>query len=159
MKKKQLNQKGQSFAAMELLIASIMGLALLAVIVGLIAYFDGLSIQASLLEFKNTVISGINSPNGEIVEAENVILSPGDYSTTLFGSWGKMSSSCFDLQAAENSQSFSILTGNESQALHVTKRVTTSVFVKCVLGPELSPNFDCEKSCAILIGKPFENDS
>src|SRR3989344_4664886 len=96
------NQQGQSFAVMEVLIASIMGLALLAIIVGLIGYFDSLTTQASLITFKNAIISGANSPNGDIIQEKELILDAQDYTTTTFSSWYKVPPECYTLQAAEN---------------------------------------------------------
>lgn len=139
---------------MELVIASIMGLALLAIIVGLIGYFDNLTTQASLITFKNAIVSGANSPNGDIIEEKDLILDAQDYTTTTFSSWSKIPPECYTLDAADN-ESYSIVTGSSSSAIHIAKRSKVFIAIQCKLGSELSNSGfgDCQKSCLVSVGK------
>lgn len=152
--------RGQSFAVLELLVASIMALALLAIIVGLIYYFDSLATEASFRAFHDAVLSGVNSPNGDIIRADDIILPPSILTNTSIANMAGIPNECMALQAPGDSEIIPKPDASYPTAIEIQKRLRTTIYIRCVLGSALSPvSGDCEKSCVVSFGRPIVVDN
>ena len=122
-------ERGQSGAVFRLLVDSIVGLAILMIILGSLMYFESLNNNASRQEFFSKVTAAVNSPDGTVVESNNRIVFPsgsgftnGDMST-LTG----YPKECFSFQSqlgmAEASDEIIRFNGN----------VKTKVYIRCIV--------------------------
>lgn len=136
-----------------------MALALLAIIVGLIYYFDSLATEASFRAFKDAVLSGVNSPNGDIIRADNIVLPPSVFTVTSVANMATLPSECIQLQVSGTSDMIPKPDESTVNAIEIQKRLRTNIYIQCVLGSSLSPaSSDCAKSCVVSFGKPLVVD-
>ncbi len=156
MKPVRLNvfgNKGQAFASMELVIASIMALALLLIIVGLIAYFNQITESASQRAFKDAVVSAVNSPNGAVVKtSDDLILSKGIIAPQLIADYGNIPRDCVSIKSSPVNSAFAM---RDNGTVEIVNTVKTVVFLRCVLGSDYGAGTNCAESCLVSIGEPI----
>ena len=144
-----LNSRGQAFSAFELLIGAVLALAVLAIIVSTIVYFDSLRLQVTSEKLNNGWLSAVNAPNGGIVKVDSVTLVQGSlYSKKQFADKVGMSPDCITLDSSDAAFE------RYSNSLRVTQVLQTNVYIQCTTD-SASPG--CPIQCTISFDKPLEN--
>ncbi|HIH21828.1 MAG: hypothetical protein J4478_01110 [Candidatus Diapherotrites archaeon] len=147
-----MNIKGQESATFEFLVVAIMGLFIMVIMLSIVNYFTDLRFQASEQRFNDALHSAVSSPNGEAIIAKNIILQPGKISSESLAEKANIPSSCVEIDAIDL---VAFKLSPDNTVLSVERSVETTVYLKCVLGPEYGSGTDCEESCIASFGKEF----
>lgn len=153
------DQRGQAGDVFRLMIDSIIGLAILVIILSSINYFGSLRSQISIAEMRGLVESGVQTPTGRVLESNNLSFSKGEaYSSVLMEQWTGVPESCFSFESGLGA--ISIVDDRKAE---FTSNVDTKVYVSCIINPnEICEYGDgdcgsCEFDCIISFGrKPSE---
>ncbi|MBT4192311.1 MAG: hypothetical protein HOE11_03300 [Candidatus Diapherotrites archaeon] len=152
-----LSERGQSGAVFRLLVDSIVGIAILMVILGSLMYFESLNNNASRQEFLSKVNAAVNSPDGTIVESNGRIVFPSGSGFTT----GDMSAltgypkECFSFQS-----NLRMAEANDA-IVTFNSNVKTKVYIRCIAEDngctaEDEHNMGCCKiTCLISFGEPI----
>jgi len=151
-------QRAQAEAVFRLMIDSVVGLAILLIIVGLINYFNAQIIAQSKNDFITVVKSSVSASNG------SVITSSGDLTFARgFGvdgldaqNWTQISEKCFHFVSSASEGSIKIIDDTKAE---FTQTLSIKVYSKCVPDQSCNP-YDPENSCCmqctISFGKKLE---
>ncbi|MEM4257203.1 MAG: hypothetical protein QXD98_02475 [Candidatus Diapherotrites archaeon] len=149
----KIGQKGQAFEPFNLLLGAIFALMVLVIIISAISYFDNLNIEAS----KQKIISGLQAatkqPNKNQIEIKEVkirkdsVFSPKSLSEVL-----GISKECIEIVPNK----YKAIEYSEENAI-VLSEITTNIYARCSTNVEPFIS-DCEISCQISFGEPFEED-
>ncbi|MEM4363913.1 MAG: hypothetical protein QXU92_04015 [Candidatus Diapherotrites archaeon] len=149
----KIGQKGQAFEPFNLLLGAIFALMVLVIIISAISYFDNLNIEAS----KQKIISGLQAatkqPNKNQIEIKEVkirkdsVFSPKSLSEVL-----GISKECIEIVPNK----YKAIEYSKENAI-VLSEITTNIYARCSTNVEPFIS-DCEISCQISFGEPFEED-
>ena len=156
-----LENRAQSGAVFRLMIDSIIGLAILLVIISILAYFNALRIQAAQGKFFSLVTSATNSPNGKVFSENNLLFTPSGLSTITIRNKTNIYEGCFHFESNLTNVKISDLGSGEASKIDFTSNVETNVYAKCVLnGDQCDPEDEecCEVDCTISFGKKLLSD-
>jgi hypothetical protein len=152
-------QKGQSGAVFRLMIDAIVGIAILAIILGTLNHFETLQFRASVSEFSSKVSAAANSPDGSVLVSENDLsFKKGTAFTSvnmqeLTGYY----EDCFEFTT--NRGLIEIKDGGK--AAEFLENTNTKLYVKCVTTGDVADIDEvdvCEIECTISFGEKLESD-
>jgi hypothetical protein len=140
-------QKAQAEAVFRLMIDSVVGLAILLIIISLINYFNGQIIEQSKNDLINLVKSSASSSNGV------TIASSGDLTFARgFGidgldaqNWTQVNEKCFHFVSSASEGSIKIVDGVKAE---FSQTLAIKVYSKCVPDQTCNP-YDPENSCCM----------
>ncbi|MFH1256097.1 MAG: hypothetical protein V1494_02280 [Candidatus Diapherotrites archaeon] len=150
MRKISLNEKGQAFASMRLLIGAVMGLLILVIIISAISYFENLEIDISVKRVNDGFANAVKQPDGSILEVGDAVLLGQTFSSSGISKKMGIESDCVELYS-RGSPAFEEITAEK--AIEVRQRVKTSVYVRCETDPPFGS--DCPIGCTVSFGKPI----
>ena len=154
---RELDNKGQAEAVFRLMIDSVIGLAILVIIMASIYSFDRLTLDQSISDFKNNIINSVQSPDGTVFGNKDLTFAEG-YAITTFTlqNWTQKSYKCFDFDTATVSVKISS-TENDAKRADFTQRLTLKVYSKCIsdsCDPVDQTNPDnCCVRCVVSFGR------
>jgi hypothetical protein len=144
-----LKEKGQAFTAFRFLIAVIMGLAILAIILGIITHFEGQKRLISQKRLFEGFSSSYQSPNGDIIERGDIFIQGQTvYTSGAFSRYVRMPEECVVLSAPARSAAMEQL---NSKQVSFTRAVNITVFYQC----QKQFNTLCEIECLVSFGEPI----
>ena len=157
-KKEGLGESGQSEAVFRLMIDAVIGLAVLAIIITSISYFEYLRISSSNAEFNTKILAAINSPNGNVIESKNNL---------YFGKGSSYTSSQLQTLTTYPAQCFSFQSGLSSIVINpanpgsatMLSNVDAKLFVQCKsTGNTCTADYTtcCELECIVSFGKRID---
>jgi hypothetical protein len=157
--KESFSERGQSGAVFRLLIDSIVGLAILVMILGALFYFETLNASASRQEFFSKVTAAVNSPNGIVVESTGrLVFHKGGFSNGDMESLTGYPKDCFEFQS-----NLAFAKAPTGEIIEFTGNIKSKVYVQCVTtGNDCSVEEEqdagcCEIECLISFGKNIES--
>lgn len=144
-------KRAQSGAVFRLLVEAIMGLVILAIIVGAISYMEQFRHEVSQKKLFDAIRNATKSPNGDIIPAEDLVLREQTLSKRLFENETGVPADCFDLRAVGGEGSAFKLHDNSVEIKMIT---TTDVYASCIAVSEP----DCNMQCVVSFGEALDED-
>ena len=143
-----IENKGQAGAVFQLMVDAIISLAILAIIVYTLTYFNGLRGQISKQQMYEITGYAVNSPTGKVfVSDKDLFFSNGDgFTAKTMESATSKPAECFTFE--------SNLAGTDVGAgsyLKFTSAVEAKIYAKCWLAADPT----CIQKCRISVGKPL----
>jgi len=157
----ELDNKGQAEAVFRLMIDSIIGLAILMIIIAAIGYFDELRFIQSTSDFKQLIKDAVNSPDGTMLSAKELTFKSGTgFSADDFELFTVVNRKCFSFSSSFSSVEVS----SDAQSVLFKQRLITTVSARCVpntlastcnssVSAELTSPSECCFNCEIYFGK------
>lgn len=157
---KEMDNRGQAEAVFRLMIDSIIGLAILIIILGALSYFQDQAIRQSVDDLKYLVQSASSSPDGTLLQSKTDLSFKQDYfvdATTLQG-WTGVSAKCFSFQTRAGLAQIN----TEGTLATIPRTLSTKMYAKCTpssnaafCDPKNEPQSaaDCCFSCIVSFGK------
>jgi hypothetical protein len=161
-----LENKAQSEVVFRLLIDSIIGLAILLIIISSISYFQEQAIVQDRESLVSLIRSAVNSPDGKIFTAQNLTFKEGfSISSINTQTWTGMSMNCLTFDAlspsvkigegqTDNGATFSTLKFERLLMSNVYARCSPAIGCNPRIEPA-TPN-DCCVNCLVSFGKKIE---
>jgi len=153
--------RAQSGAVFRLMIDSVIGLAILLVIISVLAYFNALRIQAAQEKFFSLVTSATNSPNGKVFSESNLLFTPSGISTITIRNKTNIYEGCFHFESNLTNVKISDGGSGDASKIDFTSNVETNVYARCTLKEEqcdIDSEDCCEVDCLISFGKKILSD-
>jgi hypothetical protein len=150
-------ERAQAEAVFRLMIDSIIGLAVLVIIMSCLSYFTNLSFEQSMNDLRDLVKGATSSPDGKVLGKSNLSFPGGRViSTSDFEYWTQISSTCFSIQSVLGSVS---VTGSGA-SLEIQQTTKTNVSAKC-LPRSCDPSMqqeegNCCYDCTVSFGRQLE---
>lgn len=159
--------KAQSEVVFRLLIDSIIGLAILLIIVSSISYFQ----EQAILQDRETLVSliqsAVNSPDGKIFTAQNLTFKEGfAISSINTQTWTGLSMNCLSFDSSSLSVKLdegSTDNGSTFSTLEFERLLMVNVYARCVpimgsCNPRVEPTSpdECCVNCVVSFGKKFQ---
>ena len=148
--------RGQAFEAYRVLIAVIIGLAVLLIILSAISYFDALRQSVSVNTLYSSWKSAVDSPNGKVVRASSLSFTKDTrFSRTQFTKQVGLEEGCLSFDA-DSGTGFKL---DDSDADHpfvtVTGPIIGSVYMQCQTDNFIIPPgpSSCFAYCLMSFGK------
>ncbi len=154
-----MEEKAQSGAVFRLLIDSIIGIAILMIVLGAMANFYDMRLKTSAEEFKSLVKNAVDSPNGAVVESGALVFNEGGgFSQATLSSTTGIDASCFTFQSE-----LSRVDVGGGIYLKFSGNVETKVYARCIpeensRACEAGEEGCCNIKCFISLGKRFTQD-
>lgn len=151
-------KKAQSGAVFRLMVDSIVGLAILLIILSAMAYFQGMKITASNEKFYSLVESATNSPNGKVFVEKNLTFNPGGFSAISIRNQTNIFEECFIFKTNLGNAKIA----EDGMKIDLTAPIETDVYVQCSSShPDAEGDCEgdlqcCEFICDISFGKKIE---
>jgi len=150
-------EKAQAEAVFRLMIDSVIGFAILLVIISALNYFQGQVIVQSKADLISLVKNAVNTPTGIILKS-NELTFPTKYAVTVIDlrNWTNLSENCFLFDSRG-----SITTNADKTKVEVTQAIKTIVYATCDSMPGCNPRKDpesrseCCNICTVSFGKPI----
>ncbi|MEI7960866.1 MAG: hypothetical protein WCI04_00875 [archaeon] len=160
-----MNEKGQGEAVFRLLIDSVVGMAILLIIISMISYFNNQVIEQSRVDLINSMNDAVSSPDGKIVKTGDLTFAKGFVVNQAFAQdWTGQGAKCFSFDA--RGASLNILTKDGVPAgVQFTQNLTIQVNIQCKsssnansCNPKIAPETeaDCCFTCLIAFGKDIK---
>ena len=150
-------ERAQADAVFRLLIDSVIGLAILVIILTALANFDAVSLEQSMSDLRSLVVSATQSPDGKILGPRDLSFSGGRViSASDFEYWTKIGASCFTIESVLGS----IQLSNSSKTAEIQQRLRVKVFARC-LPSSCDPSNqqeegNCSVECTVSFGKEIQ---
>ncbi len=160
-----MDNKGQAEAVFRLMIDSIIGLAILMIIIASIGYFDELRFIQSTSDFKQLVKDAVNSPDGTLLSAKELTFKDGaGFAADDFEGYTVVNRKCFSFF----SSFASVEVSDDAQAVLFKQRLIASVSARCIpnaaasscissVDAEITSDSDCCFKCEIYFGRVPQN--
>ncbi len=160
-----MDNKGQAEAVFRLMIDSVIGLAILMIIIASIGYFDELRFIQSTSDFKQLVKDSVNSPDGTLLSAKELTFKSGTgFGAEDFEGYTVVNRKCFNF----NSSFASVEVSDDGQSVMFKQRLITTVSAKCTpnssasscissVDAEISDASQCCFNCEIYFGRVPQN--
>jgi hypothetical protein len=140
-----LENKAQAGAVFRLMIDAIIGLVILASILSTMAYFEQQQVSLALREFETLLTSAVNSPDGTIIESENLIFMKGTtYTTRSFEAMTQHPRECFFIQGGIGS----LKVMGDGESIEFLQRTQIKIYAKCEV-----QGGNCPYYCTISFGR------
>jgi hypothetical protein len=142
-----VNLRGQAFDVYRLLIGAIIGLAVLAIIVGVIPYFEQLSVNICKKEVQEAMLRASHVPDGSTVAPVRkcVFEAESSLNSKQLSDFINIPVECVSFKAS-NSSSFNLISGDKG--VYFSNRTEVPVFIKCC-----PPTPQCtDMKCIVGIG-------
>lgn len=154
-------QRAQAEAVFRLMIDSVIGLAILLVILSSLNYFQTQIEVQSKTDFINLIKNAVNSPTGFIFKSDELIF-PNKFAVDSadLQSWTQISENCFKF----DSRGGSIIVSSDLKKAEFNQKLKTIVYAQCniVQGCDLRVIPDdwsaCCTRCTVSFGKPILNE-
>lgn len=144
----KLNQKGQAFSAFQLLIGAVLALAVLAIIVSTIVYFDSLRLQVTSDKLNNGWLSAVNAPNAGIIRVDSVTLVGGSiFTKKQFAERAGMEPECITFDSTDTVFEFN------DTSVKLKQTIQANVYIQCLSEGDVT----CPIECMISFDKPLES--
>ena len=156
-----VEQRAQAEAVFRLMIDSVVGLAILLVILSALNYFQNQVVIQSKADLFSLVKNAVNTPTGIVLKSGELTFSNGfvvdPYSLE---SAVNLSHNCFLFQ----SKGGSVILSNEGRKIEFDHRLELIVYAKCSLNSDCDPYVEpdsfnsCCTQCIVSFGSPLESD-
>jgi len=158
MKKFINEERAQSGAVFRLLIDSIIGLAILMIILSAMANFYEMRLKTSTEEFRLLVKNATDTPNGAVVESGSLVFKSGSgFSQAMLSSNTGLDGSCFSFQTG-----LSGVDVGDGSFVKFIRDIETKIYSKCnPTGKECDAGEEscCEIECIVSVGKKLSSDN
>jgi len=153
-------QRAQAESVFRLMIDSAIGLAILIIIVSSLSQFDKLSLNQSVSDFRDLVISSSQSPDGQIFNSKELTFAQGQtFSTSDLESWTNISEKCFEFDSVAKA---SMNIPSNHNIAEFLSRFNVKVSSKCISRSCDPTNqgepTNCCVCCKIQFGKALTAD-
>ncbi|VVB74800.1 Uncharacterised protein [uncultured archaeon] len=154
------DNRGQAESVFRLMIDSAIGLAILIIIISSLSQFDRLSLNQSVSDFRDLVVSSSQSPDGQVFNSKELTFAQGQtFSTLDLESWTNISEKCFEFDSVAKA-SMNVSDGRD--VAEFLSRFNVKVSAKCV-SRSCDPTNQADKSnccvcCKVLFGKVLTAD-
>ena len=153
-------QRAQAEAVFRLMIDSVIGLAILLVILSALQYFQGQVVVQSKADFISLVRNAVNTPTGIVLKSGELTF-PNKFSvdTIDLQTWTNLSANCFRFDSRG-----SITLSEDKQKVEFTQSLKTIIYAQCFtqLGcdPYTVPDSwnSCCNQCTVSFGVPISLD-
>jgi len=150
-------ESAQAEAVFRLMIDSVIGLAILLVILSALSYFQGQVVVQSKADFISLVKNAVNSPTGIIMKSGELSF-PDKFSVSTINleNWTNLSRYCFELKSRG-----SIFTNGDQTRTEFSQALKTVVYVSCesmfTCNPRIVPTreSECCEHCIVSFGLPI----
>ena len=150
-------EKAQAEAVFRLMIDSVIGLAILLVILSALNYFQGQVVVQSKSDFISLVKNAVNTPTGIVLKSGELTF-PNKFSvdTIDLQSWTNLSEKCFRFDSRG-----SITLSEDKQKIEFTQSLKTIVYAQCFTQLGCNPygvvsNWnECCNQCTVSFGIPI----
>jgi hypothetical protein len=151
-------QNAQSGAVFRLMVDAVIGLAIIAMILSTLSYFNYLKINASIGEVNNKILAAVSSPNGEVIASTSKLFFLKGMTLTT----GQMQSltgypeDCFRFKS--NLGLIDITA--EGKMVEFTESVETFFYARCTSENEFQIDPDesiCEVECVFSFGEKLDS--
>ena len=148
-----IDNKAQMGSVFRLMVDSIVGLAILLLILSSLSYFQGLKVDVSRAQFISIAEAAVETPNGKIIYSDGVLTFTKDSSFTssmLNGIIG-YPKECFKF---EGPKSFAKIPDDES-SITFKQNISTNVYGQCKVDPDVEleyENDECSIICTFYFG-------
>jgi len=144
-----MNEKGQAFTVFRLLIGGLIALAVLVIIISIISYMENFRYDISKQRLAEQFNVAMQSPNGNIVVAEDLAFRAGYiFSTVQLAKSSNTNVSCIDVPQVRYSE---VIVNSISKTVKFNSNAIFSVYYKC----DRSSETDCPIKCIISFGEPI----
>ena len=138
-------QRAQSEVVFRLMIDSIVGLAILVIIISAVSYFNDQAITQSKADFVRTVQYASSSPDGQVITSKDLTFARGfGVDSSDLQNWTGYAAKCFSFRSILSS----VQVTNDSKRVEFNQNIGLKVFSKCVSFSSCDPA-DKENSCCI----------
>ncbi len=149
-------QRAQAEAVFRLMIDSVIGLAILLVILSALNYFQGQVVVQSKADFITLVKNAVNSPTGAVLKSSELTFT-NKYAvdSSDLQNWTQLSQNCFKF----SSRGGSAVTSSDEKGVQFTQNIKMVVYAQCttVQGCDLRTPPEswssCCNQCLISFGK------
>jgi len=156
-----MEERAQAEAVFRLMIDSVIGLAILLVILSALNYFQGQVVVQSKADFIYLVKNAVNTPTGIVLKSGELTF-PNKFSVDDIDlqTWTNVSANCFEFQ----SRSSSITLSGDNKKIEFNQNLKTIVYAQCFSNQGCDPYIvadnwaACCKQCTISFGVPIEVD-
>ena len=154
-----IDNKAQAGSVFRLMVDSIVGLAILLLILSSLTYFQGLKVDVSRAQFISIVEAAIESPNGKIISSDGVLIftEEASFTASMLNGLTGYPSDCFTFRGPK---SFADIPDNE-QAITFKQNISTNVYGRCTVDPDVAleyGNDECSVNCVFYFGVKPDND-
>ncbi|MBS3061442.1 MAG: hypothetical protein J4215_02560 [Candidatus Diapherotrites archaeon] len=133
-----MNPKGQFFEPFNILIAAVMGLAILVIIIGLIQYFENEKFLLSKERFEKTLDRAFQTPTNEVITEPELLFRAGEqFSSVGLARRRGLEPECIELESRETESISSIQPG----VVLIKQNTQLNVYYLC------SPASQCLNGC------------
>ena len=150
-----MNESGQGEAVFRLVIDSVIGLAILLIIVAAVGYFNDRAIEQSKYDLAQLIENASNSPDGQVLSSKGDLLFAKGFAvdTADVELWTGVSAKCFSFSTGMSS--IKIL--SDGAKAEFTQGLAIKSFAQCkpsgaVCNPR-DPSAECCFTCLIFFGK------
>ena len=144
-----LNQFGQEFSVFRMLIAFVMGVAILLIILTAVEQFDEYKYSISKKRMYEGFHSAVQSPNGDVIVRDDLRFRIGDMLTAGgFASQESLDPGCV---VSVNAPETTSTTNPNSSSVKFLQSISTELFFRCIR----SSSPPCRVQCEISVKEPF----
>ncbi|MFA7133882.1 MAG: hypothetical protein WC122_02790 [archaeon] len=156
-----VEQRAQAEAVFRLMIDSVVGLAILLVILSALNYFQNQVVIQSKADLFSLVKNAVNTPTGIVLKSGELTFSNGFVVDSVdFESGTNLSENCFELRARGGFVNAS----SDNKKISFNQSLKVIVYAKCINNPSCNPYINpdsfgsCCTQCVISFGSPLESD-
>jgi hypothetical protein len=150
------DQKAQAEAVFRLMIDSVIGLAILLVIMSALNYFQGQVVVQSKSDFFALVKNAVNTPNGAVLMSKELTF-PNKFSVDAadLQNASNLSENCFEFDSMG-----SVQTSSDKKEVRFSQSLKVIVYAKCnaVLGCDPYNSENCCTQCIISFARPLTSN-
>jgi len=149
-------QRAQSEAVFRLMIDSVVGLAVLVIILSAISYFNDQEKLNSISAFRSVIISATSSPDGTIISSQKALTfaQGGSFAAIDLQEWTNVSENCFTFDSSLTSTKVS----NSGKRIEFLQGLQIKAHARCITdyGCDILDKEGCCMQCIITFGKEPE---
>ncbi|MGI6589536.1 MAG: hypothetical protein ACOX1V_02625 [Candidatus Iainarchaeum sp.] len=154
-------ERAQAEAVFRLMIDSVIGLAILLIIISALNYFQGQVVIQSKADFFSLVRNAVNTPNGVVLKSGELTFTNGFTVDVMdLENEVNLSENCFELRARGGSINASL----DGKKVVFNQNLKVIVYVMCVNNfgckPYIEPDSysSCCTQCTVSFGSPLESN-
>ena len=142
---KRMDERGQYFEGFRLIVEAIMALAILAIIVGAISYFEQLRIDVGVGQLEQGFFDAFEASDGSVIKKSGLEIPQMEISSAYFAKQVNLGLECVEFDSSGISN-YSIFPGRHG--IKINNLTKTDVFFKCQ-----RDTLGCDSHCTISFGK------
>jgi hypothetical protein len=154
-------ERAQAEAVFRLMIDSVVGLAILLVILSALNYFQNQVVIQSKADLFSLVKNAVNTPTGIVLKSGELTFSNGFVVDSVdFESGTNLSENCFELRARGGFVNAS----SDNKKISFNQSLKVIVYAKCINNSNCNPYVEpdsfnsCCTQCIVSFGSPLESD-